>query len=98
MDHASRISELFRDRDQLEKDLLQGSAKHGNEGSLSPHHRQQADEFRSRASAMRGKLGAASPSNWDAMKHEVEADWAALFNSFGRWVRHVGEEFERRNP
>lgn len=97
MNAEERISELRRGLDELEKDLADRTADIGKSGEIPSHHRARIDEISARANAMRGKLDAAGQSTWDAMKHEVEAEWDILLHSFENWVRHVDRDYRQRD-
>ncbi len=60
-------------------------------GRIDTHHRESADDFRSRVADMRqrlkGRRAAALPAN-------VKSDFDLLAWDFKRWIEHLDREFE----
>lgn len=98
MSYDEDLSDLHKRLDDLEKRLTEKEAKIGQTESFPPHHREKIDEIYARARAIRRKLVEPEESTWEAMKHELEADWEALTHGFEHWVNHVDEEYRRGNP
>lgn len=93
MAEEPRITDLHKRLQQLEDELAQRRDKLSQAGALQPHHHREAEEISAQAGAIRAKLSSAKETGWDSMKHEIEADWASLMGSFGRWVRHVDRDY-----
>jgi hypothetical protein len=96
MTTEQRLAALHRELDALERRLGEKESEIAAAGGVPAEHEDRIGEIRAGAGALRGKLARAEQSGWDAVKHEAEADWKALTESFDHWVGHVDAEFGGR--
>lgn len=88
------LTDMHKRLDDLERRLADKEAQIGRTGAIPAHHRARIDEMQAKARAVREKLPDSAGSQWDAAKHELEADVDALSHVMEHWAAHVDEEFK----
>jgi uncharacterized coiled-coil protein SlyX len=95
MSYDEDLSRLHKRLDDLERRLAEKEAAIAKAGALSSHDRRRVEELYDKARISREKLLASERSTWDAVKHDLEADWDALSGSFDHWVEQVDARYRQ---